>query len=383
VRATWPYPARMEPRSPLSDLKLRWGRSRRAFRAFFRLPGTKRFVAGLVVLLLVLVLATVLIDVRYRDPSADGAELGFPESLYAVFTMLFFGSAYPLPTDPLTRVVFFVVPVVGLVVIGQFLARLAAAYVNRERWIRAVASTYDGHVIVCGMGRVGFRVVRWLLDLGAEVVVIESIPTNPFIDQIRAWGVPVIIADARRPEVLTDAGVMTCSAICPITGDDLVNLAMATEARALRSDLKVVLRTFDERLGANLQAGFDIHTAFSAAALAAPAFAAAAMLVPVDYALAFGEGAARTLLSVTKFTLVEGSSLVGSTVGGLEDDYGVFVIAHRTTEFIFNPPSEAVLEVGQGFVVAGTTEALSRLGQLTPPTRELRRYHEGRWSIET
>ena len=102
MRGTWPYPARMEPRSPLSDLKLRWGRSRRAFRAFFRLPGTKRFVAGLVLPLLLLVLATVLIHVRYRDPSADGAELGFPESLYAVFTMLFFGSAYPLPTDPLT-----------------------------------------------------------------------------------------------------------------------------------------------------------------------------------------------------------------------------------------------------------------------------------------
>lgn len=373
----------MDPRSPLSDLKVRWVRSRRAFRAFFRLPGTKRFVGGLVVLLLLLVLATFLIDVRYRDPSAEWAELGFPESLYAVFTMLFFGSAYPLPADPLTRVVFFVVPVVGLFVIGQFLARLAGAYVNRERWVRAVASTYDGHVIVCGMGRVGFRVVRWLLDLGEAIVVIESIPTNPFIDQVRGWGVPVIIADARRPEVLTDAGVMTCSSLCPLTGDDLVNLAMATEARALRSDLKVVLRTFDERLGANLESGFDIHTAFSAAALAAPAFAAAAMHVPVDYALAFGEGDARTLLSVTKFTLVEGSRLVGCTVGALEDDYDVFVIAHRTTEFIFNPPSEAALEVGQGFVVAGTTEALSRLAQLTPPTKELRRYHAGRWPIET
>lgn len=373
----------MDPQSPLRDLQLRWARSRRAFRAFFRLPGTRRFVGGLVVLMLLLVLSTALIDVRYRDPSAGGAELGFPESLYAVFTMLFFGSAYPLPTDPLARVVFFVVPVVGLFVIGQLLARLAGAYVNRERWIRAVASTYDGHVIVCGMGRVGFRVVRWLLDLGEDVVVIESVPTNPFIDQIRGWGVPVIIADARRPEVLTDAGVLTCASLCPVTGDDLVNLAMATEARSLRPNLKIVLRTFDERLGASLEAGFDIHTAFSPATLAAPAFAAAAMNVPVDYALAFGEGDSRTLLSVTKFTLVEGSRLVGCTVGALESEYGVFVIAHRTTEFAFNPPSEVVLDVGQGFVVAGTTQSLRRLAQLTPPTKELRRYHEGRWPIES
>lgn len=351
-------------------------------RAFFRLPGSGRFVGGMLALTILLTIATVLIDVRYRYPADGGRELGFPESVYAVFTMLFFGSAYPLPTDGLTRVVFFVVPVVGLVVIGQFVARVAGAYINRERWERAVAATYEGHVIVCGLGRVGYRVVRWLLDLGEDVVVLERDPNGGFVDQVRGWSVPVLTADARRPEVLRDAGVMTCSAICPLTGDDLMNLAVATEARALRPELKVVLRTFDERLGANLEAGFDIHTAFSAAALAAPAFAAAAMHVPVDYALAFGEAASRTLVTITKFTLVEGSRLVGRTVGKLEEEFGVFVIAHRTTEFTFNPPSDAVLEVGQGFVVAGTPVALSALGRLTPPTKELRRYHAGRWPIE-
>ena len=323
-----------------------------------------------------------MVDVRYRNPADGGRELGFPESLYAVFSMLFFGSAYPLPADALTRVVFFVVPVVGLVVIGQFLARLLVAYVNRERWERAVASTYEGHVIVCGLGRVGFRVVRWLLDLGEEVVVVERDPKNEFVDQVRGWCVPVVIADARRPEVLKDVGVMTCSAICPVTADDLMNLGVATEARALRPDLKVVLRTFDDRLGANLKTGFDIHTAFSASAIAAPAFAAAAMHVPVDYALEFGEGESRTLLTVTKFTVVDDSTLVGRTVGDVEADYGVFVIAHRTTDFVFNRPSETVLEAGQGFVVAGTPQALSSLARLTPPTSQLRRYHANRWPIE-
>ncbi len=351
-------------------------------RAFFRLPGSGRFVGALISLACLLVAATILLDVRYRNPSAGGDELGLPESLYAVFTMLFFGSAYPLPTDALTRVVFFIVPVVGLVVIGQFLARLAGAYVNRERWERAVASTYTGHVIVCGLGRVGFRVARWLLDLGEEVVIIESDPKNQFIAQVRGWGVPVITADARRPEVLQDAGVMACSAICPLTGDDLINLAMATEARALHPHLKVVLRTFDERLGASLESGFDIHTAFSAAALAAPAFAAAALNVPVDYALEFGEGEQRTLVTVTKFTLVAGSKLVGRTVGSLEAEFDVFVIAHRSSEFKFNPPSEAVLEVDQGIVVVGSPQTLSALARLTPPTSELRRYHANRWPIE-
>jgi Trk K+ transport system NAD-binding subunit len=218
-------------------------------------------------------------------------------------------------------------------------------------------------------------------------VVVDLDDEDSMYDQVRAWGVPIIVADARRPEILEQAGLHTASAIVPVSGDDLVNLAIATAARGLRPDMRVVLRTFDDALAANLQTGFDIHRAYSTSALAAPAFAAAAVHAPVDYAFSYeteydGE-ISQALVTITKFTLVEGSKLAGYTVDQLEDEFGVNVIAVRAKGFEVHPAGARVLNVGEGFVVSATPEALDQLAKYVPPTREMRRYLQGRWPILT
>ena len=363
----------------------RFGRWRRTVRAFFRLPGGRGFVLLIGVFALVALVTVIDLDTRYRHPTEDGRGLGTGEAIYATFTLIFFGGAYPWPDDPLTDALFFLVPLMGLAVLGQGAARLGSAIINRDRWERAVASTHHDHIIVCGLGRLGFRMVQWLHDLGEAVVVVTSGegPDGEFVDAVRRWRIPVVIGDARRPEVLADAGIERASAIAPITENDLANLAIATEARALRPGLRVVLRTFDDRLGASLQQGFDIHAAYSMSALAAPAFAAAALHTPVDHAFSVGEGEHRTLLTITKFTIVEGSRLAGYTIQRLEEEFDVAAIGRRAQSFELHPPPEAVLQVGDGFVVSGTPANLMRLARLTPPTRELRRYEQGRWPIET
>lgn len=373
----------MPTRSKQGQLK-RVKRWNRPIIAYFRMPGSTQFGLLLLIFTVIVVAAVVEINVFYRNPQTGDSQLDTLESIYAVFTLLVFETAYPLPRDFWSRLIFFLVPFSGLVVLGQGLVRLSSALLNRETWERAMASTYEDHTIVCGLGRLGFRVIRWLLDLGEEVVLIENRPDNPLLDQIRAWGVPTIIADARRSEILLQAGLMKAASIMPITSDDLTNLSIAVEARRLFPRLKVVLRTFDDRLAENLQRGFDINTAFSTAALSAPAFAATATHAPVDYAFSFGEGTMKALLTITKFTVVDESTLVGYTVARLEEEFDVAVIAHRTdSQFDLHPPPDSVLSAGDGFIVSATLEGLNRLARLTPPTREIKRYVEGRWPIET
>jgi Trk K+ transport system NAD-binding subunit len=349
-------------------------------RAFFRLPGTRGFVIALVCFVVVAAAATAIVAWQYRS---GGDRLTIGEALYAVLNLLFFNTVYSLPDDALSRVVFFLLPVLGLVVLGQLLVRLGTALLNREQWERALASTYSDHVILCGLGRVGFRVARWLHDLGQPLVVIEVDPANPFLEQVRALGIPVIIADARRPDILRQAAIEHASAVAAVTADDLLNLSVGTEARALQPDIRVVLRTFEDRLAENLRQGFDIHAAYSASALAAPAFAAAATRAPVDHAFAFAAGDQTALITVTKFTLVPESPLVGWTVGRLENELGVNVLAHRTDRFEFHPPDDRVLRANEGMVVSATIDTLNRLARLTPPTRFLKRYEEGRWPLDT
>jgi Trk K+ transport system NAD-binding subunit len=126
----------------------------------------------------------------------------------------------------------------------------------------------------------------------------------------------------------------------------------------------------DTQMAANLRSGFDIHTAFSIPEIAAPAFAAAATRAPLDHAISFGEGDNRSLLTITKFTLVPESVLVGYTVGRLEEEFGVAVIAQRhQDEFLIHPKDNAVLVAGDRFVVSASITALNQLAELTrrPP----------------
>ena len=359
----------------------------RTVQAFFRLPHAKSFVGVLIAFFVVVFVATLVLDVSYTSATdPDGFTPG--EAFYAVFGMLFFEHAFEYPQDTASKVLYYVVPVVGLVTLGQVLVRLGGAAFNRERWEMAKASTYTDHVIVCGLGRVGFRVVQWLLDLGEEVVLIDTEQDEALHDQVRSWDVPIIVADARRPDILAQAGVMAASAIVPLTADDLVNLGIATAARSIRPGMRVVMRTFDDALAANLQSGFDIHRAYSTSALAAPAFAAAATHAPVDYAFSYDldtDGDSdidRALLTITKFTVVEGSRFVGMTIDALEHEYWVRVLAHRRRTFDINPEQDVVLQVGDGFVVSASPEALDQVARYTPPTREMRRYLDGRRPIE-
>jgi Trk K+ transport system NAD-binding subunit len=357
----------------------------RPLRAFFRMPGARGFGVLLAVFIAIVALATVDLRHFYVNPETGRRGMDAIEALYSVLMLLVFQPIQPLPASWLTRLAFFLVPLAGIVVFGQGLVRLGATLVNREEWSRAMASTTHDHVVVCGLGRVTLKVVRWLLDLGEEVVVIERQRDNPLLDEVRAWGVAVVIGDARHGESLEAAGLAAAASIVPCTSDDLTNLSIALEARRLVPGLKVVLRMADVQLAARVRAGFDITTAFSIPELAAPAFAAAATKAPLDQAIAFGEGDARSLLTITKFTVVPESDLVGRTLGEVEREFDVAAVALRAASdgcFRLHPPDDARLAPGDRFVVSATVASLARIARLTPPTREMTRFADGRWPLE-
>lgn len=346
--------------------------------AFFRMPGAKGFGILLIVFMLVVTLGALDLKVNYVNPET-GKPLSTIAAIYAVFALLVFETALPLPDSWVTQVVFFAVPISGLLLLGQGVIRVGSSLLDVNLWDRAMASTYSDHVIVCGLGKVGFRVARWVLDLKEEVVVIENRADNPFVAEIRSWGVPVIIADARRPDVLQDAGILAAESIVPCTSDDLVNLSVALEARQLRPEIKVVLRMFDNRMADNVERGFDIHTAFSIPDLSAPAFAAAATRAPLDYAFAVGKDQ-QQLLTITEFTIVPGSILIGYNVRRLESEYNVAVITHRQNgEFTLHPKGDVTFALGDQFVISAPIPDLNAIAKLTPPTHDMDLYEQKRW----
>lgn len=351
--------------------------------AFFRMPGSQGFGLLLIVFFSIVVLSVIDLRQNYIHPETN-QRLDTFAAVYAVFALLVFETPLPLPASWITRLVFFAVPISGILVVGQGLVRLGSVFLNKDIWSSAMASTYAEHTIVCGLGKVSLRVVRWILDLNEEVVVVDNRRDNPYLEQVRDWGVPVVIGDARRSEVLEQVGIRVAESIVSGTNDDLTNLSIALRARRLAPNIKVVLRMFDTDMAENVRLGFDIHTAFSIPEIAAPTFAAAATKAPLDHAITYHDGGETGLLTITKFVLVPESPLVGFTVGRLEDEFDVAVIAHRQKgKFTLHPSDEATLLADDRFIVSASIPALNQIARFTPPLREIERYQQGRWPIES
>src|SRR5262249_9152029 len=116
-----------------------------------------------------------------------------------------------------------------------------------------------GHIIVCGLGNVGFRVVEELLREGERVLVIERSPDNPFGTPARRLGAAVISGDAGVREVLRQARAASARAVVLATSNELLNLEVGLLVRELNPKQRVVLRMSDHNLAKTLREAANVR----------------------------------------------------------------------------------------------------------------------------
>ncbi|MFB8170269.1 NAD-binding protein [Kitasatospora purpeofusca] len=223
------------------------------------------------------------------------------------------------------------------------------------------AGTRD-HVVVVGLGNVGTRVVAQLHGLGVPVVGLESDPQARGISAVRALGVPVVVDDGPLAEQLRRARLKHSRAVVAVSGDDATNLEAALEARAVRPDVRVVLRLFDDSFASHVYATLDNVVSRSTSYLAAPAFAAALMGREVLGTLSVF----RHVLLIAELPAELGTGLIGLNRHDLEDTGGVRVLAVRLARsprlYHWNYADRTrTLEPGDSVVVAATRSGLARL----------------------
>ena len=365
-------PELFQPALPYRSRRRNWQRALRAQWRDAQVLFLESRSALLLFLLLVFGGAT-LLYLLYVDPDT-GQRLGFAEALYGTFSLLFFQSALSFPHHWLLQILYFVVPICGLLVVADGVIHFGVALTNKQdrgqKWQIAMASTYSGHVIICGMGKVGYRVALELLKLGREVVAVDSNPDGRFIEKALALDIPVIIADARRAETLVKAGVEQADAVIPCTDDELANLDIALDARELNPQAKIVMRMFDPDLAQRIEKGFGIHTAFSVSALAAPTFAAASMRVNVRSSFYVGD----TLLNLSEVTVLPQSAIDGWTIQKLENELNLSVVSflesksqQHDIQVQLHPEPQKILCSGCKILVLATLQTLQRLETLNRP----------------
>lgn len=114
----------------------------------------------------------------------------------------------------------------------------------------------DSHVVVCGFGVVGQKVVEVLSERNVPFVIIELDPKR--VEHIKELGYHVIEGDATYSRILKSAGIETAKAIAITLDDDAKNLFTVLAAHDLNKKLFIAARANDEFVREKLiEAGAD------------------------------------------------------------------------------------------------------------------------------
>jgi Trk K+ transport system NAD-binding subunit len=262
---------------------------------------------------------------------------------------------------------FFVVPILGLTVIIEGIVDFSLLLRDRRRcersWCKIMAQSLSDHVVLIGLGRLGYRVFHLLRRLGEHVVVIERDGDNEFLEDVRRDGAPLFIGDARREALLSDANVQKCKSVVLATNDDLANLEIALDARRIAPTVRIVLRMFDQNMADKIRDGFNIHLAMSQSAISAPAFATAAIESAIVNSMVVGD----QLVVMQRWHVRPGGPMCGKTVAEVLQELGCGVVERRPVGApgrLF-PPADTRLVDGDELIVQGPFDKLTALSRKT------------------
>ncbi len=286
-----------------------------------------------------------------------------PEAIYIMLSMVFMQPAEDFPSAWYLEIFYFVMPIIGVILLAQGVTEFGVMLFNRrargKEWEMAVASTFNNHIILVGLGHLGFRVARSLHQMDQDVVAIELNPQADLVASVKEMGIPVIQDDASREGALEAAGLARARSVILCTQNDSLNLKVALRARRIKPEIHLVLRIFDDDFAQSLQEQFG-YTAFSATGMAAPAFAAAATGIDMTRPITV-EG---DLFSLARLEIAAGSHMVGQTVETLEQSYNVSVVLlRRDGQSDLHPSSSRQVAAGDLVAVLGGSTEISRLAQ--------------------
>lgn len=283
------------------------------------------------------------------------------ESIYTILAATFLQPIGEFPQHIILQLFHFIMPVIGVIFLAQGLTDFGVLLFNRKsrgkEWEMAVASTMNNHIVLVGLGHLGYRVAQKLHEMGEGIVVLEINSGTHTTAAARDMGIPVIFADARHAGALEGANIKDAKTIILASQNDAMNLQIALRARSLNPKVQVVIRIFDEEFAHSLQDQFGF-IALSATEMAAPVFAAAASGADVTNPISV-EG---QLLGLARVTIRPNSPFAEKTVGYVEDNYHLSIVLLRhdhTSEM--HPTDSCPIHPGDTLAVLGGPAQLNRL----------------------
>ena len=250
--------------------------------------------------------------------------------------------------------------------------------------VAAKAMRTEKHAVICGFGRNGQQLARFMAHEGVSFLALDLDPDR--VSEAAAAGENVVYGDAARRETLVAAGVTRASVLVISFADNRAAERIMRHVRELAPALPIVVRTIDEK-------DFDILQRAGAAEVVPETLESAMMLashalihagVPINRVLKrirqIREARYRTLRGffhgdsdlgenerdseeprLRSVSLSEGAYAVGRKLAELAiEPTGAEVTAIRRRDVRTQEPSgETLFETGDVVVLLGVPEALA------------------------
>ncbi|TWD75292.1 Trk K+ transport system NAD-binding subunit [Kribbella amoyensis] len=262
--------------------------------------------------------------------------------------------------EPWAKVGGVIVQLTGIVLVALLTAVIVDSLIGARlsRVIGGVRGRPRNHVIVCGLGTVGARVLEILAERGVAVVGVEQDDEAPGVQTAHRLRIPVVMGDSSQEETLRSAGAHRAQAVLALTDGDITNLETAMVIRDLNDQARITMRMFDHDLAQRVERQLGLGSSRSVSMLVAPAIAAAVANRRSQTTVSAG----RRVLLLTEVTVERDSVAVGKRLGELDEAGGLRVLARQDgAEWDWTPDFEQSLAEGVRIAVAGTRSGLARL----------------------
>ena len=301
---------------------------------------------------------------------------GFMDSLYmTVITLATVGYGEVQTLSVPGRVFTLILIILGvgyfLYVVGaiiQFLVEGRIRLVLGRRKLDRQINKLEGHYIVCGYGRMGRALTRFLIQRYLDVVVIEQSESR--VPTMNEDGVLYLLGAATDENMLMRAGIARARGIMTVVGADADNVFMVLLARELNPDIFIVSRAILNSAKRTLRAAgankivspYDLGARRMAHAILRPT-------VIEFLELAFADESADIEveeLRVRPNSPLQGLCLIDSNIRG---DFDVIIITIKKNDgrMVFNPGAETCLEAEDILVVVGLKSNILKLDRMLSP----------------
>ncbi|MBW2593820.1 MAG: potassium channel protein [Deltaproteobacteria bacterium] len=250
----------------------------------------------------------------------------------------------------------------------QFLVEGRIRLILGRRKLDRQINRLKNHYIICGYGRMGRSLCKYLIQKQHEFIVIEQ--NHDRIPAMEEDGVLFVIGSATEETSLLKAGIKNAGALMTVLGSDADNVFLALLTKGLNPDLCVIARA-SQNSTKNILYTAGANVVVSPFEVGARRMAHSILRPGVIRFLEMAFTDENTDIHLEQLKVEKSSNLVGVTLKDSEirKNLNLIVLAmiRGDDSMQFNPSAETIIKNGDTIIAVGENRSLEKLEEILAP----------------